>query len=95
MKQAPVKEQKSSNKQTLQQHHENAAEHHKQASRHHKEAGKCCESKDLKTAAHHTQIAQGHTVQAMEQGAEISKKYANKHSSLKQSGPVIERPVSR
>ena len=54
---------------TQQQHHEKAAEHH--------------ESGDEKTAAHHAQIAHGHSAQATEQETEASKKYAKTHSPKK------------
>jgi hypothetical protein len=81
MTQVQTKDQDALQKQTSQQHHQKAAAHHDEASKHHKEAGKCCESDDPKSAAHHAQIAQGHTTQAAEQGAEASKKYAKTHSA--------------
>ncbi len=42
-------------------------------------------SDDQKGAAHHAQVAQGHSAQAKGQGAEASKKYAQKHSDQKQA----------
>jgi hypothetical protein len=81
MTQAQTKDQDAMQKQTPQEHHQKAAEHHDDASKHHKEAGKCCSSDDHKSAAHHAQIAQGHSAQATEQGVEASKKYSKTHSS--------------
>ena len=57
--------------------------HHEEAAKHHKEAGKCCGSNDNKTAAHHAQMAQGHSVQATEQAGEASKKYADSNCQQK------------
>ena len=76
MTQAQPKNQEAMQNQTPQQHHQQAAEHHEEAAKHHKEAGKCCGANDTKSAAHHAQMAQGHTVQATEQAGEARKKYA-------------------
>ena len=83
MTQAQNKDQADIQKQTPQQHHQQAAEHHEEAAKHHKEAGKCCGSNDNKTAAHHAQMAQGHSVQATEQAGEASKKYADSNCQQK------------
>jgi hypothetical protein len=53
MTQVQTKDQESTQKQTYQQHHQKAAKHHDEASNHHKEDGKCCESKDHMSSAHH------------------------------------------
>lgn len=68
---------------TPQQHHRKAAEYHEQAAKYHREAARYHESGDPQTAAHHAQIAYGHTIQAIEQGTEVSKQYANTHSLQK------------
>ena len=83
MAQAQTKDQAGMQKQTPQQHHQQAAEHHEEAAKHHKEAGKCCGSNDTKAAAHHAQMAHGHSVQATEQAGEASKKYADSNCQQK------------
>jgi len=83
MIQTQTKDQEAMQKKTPQQHHQKAAEHHEQASKHHKEAAEHYESGDDKAAAYYAQIAQGHTVQATEEGTEASKKHTNMHSPKK------------
>ena len=60
---------------TPQQHHQRAAEHHALASKHHKQASLQFEAGNHNSAAHHAVIAHAHTLHAVEQAAQASKKY--------------------
>ena len=74
--------------------HEKAAEHHMLASKHHTEAAKCCESGDLKAAAHHALIADSHAGQALEHSNEAKKKYATSQGEHKwEAGTISIREV--
>ena len=71
----PIKEPQAPVKPTAQRLHHKASEHHALAAHHHTEAANCLGLGDVKSAAHHALIANGHAVQAKEQAVEASKKY--------------------